>query len=67
MGASSRMPAVPQHTRGPRRHDYDDPLAAKRNAVDLPRARHRNFLCMSNGRSTTATRSTTWWIRCTAL
>ena len=30
------MPAVPQHTRGPRRHDYDDPLTAKRNAVDLP-------------------------------
>ena len=30
------MPAMPQLTRGPRRHDYDDPLAAKRNAVDLP-------------------------------
>jgi hypothetical protein len=26
---------MPQFTRGPRRHDYDDPLTAKRNAVDL--------------------------------
>jgi hypothetical protein len=37
MGASSRKPAVPQFTRADRaRHDYDDPLAAQRDEVDLP-------------------------------
>ena len=42
---------MPQFTRADlARHDDDDPLAAKRDAVDLPEAGHRTFNRLSEAR-----------------